>query len=1020
MSASVAKGKAAAAASSSSSSGYPTPSEMGMSVVSKAKWGSTDINIEYLLLIDDLSKFFDEGDTKRATQQENVRNYMSTYLIDAFTTFLNDKYKEISPGGLTMTQTESVIQHIKNGMKETVDMLEELEQTAQYTSFCSHFMGKMDGTDARGILELQKTDPQCNNTVGSLSKKQFLPCWICGRPFVKEPPTPQQRKKDEYFSPQCEHILPVTDALFHLNLYQIATSLLDYDVYDQQLINLEYRWAHACCNMAKKERKFIKANMDSGEYEIATERDEGIDGTFEQMHKWRGYSNNPTFAASLKIFSNSYNNDRRAFRDKSDPKASYDCQKMFPLSETGKREFEKRTLAHITPVIEPIIGTINNHIKFIQDRGKIAKADALLVYQYVTYIRFMGRITGDGMIAAFKKHFFKLGKDDEETKKLKDKAVDKTLKSKVIAKTKDIPEEVDEENKKLGKKIKKLNEKSDVIETKKMMGATITAVSKKVTLGGQYGGARGFQCTAFIGNDRCDNEQMKDIPFCWKHRKQASSSAAASEDNESEDNESEDNESEPNAVASMSTEDLISQLESRLESLNSRRTTSSGAAARTSNDVESEKLIRYIRVLKGENQSNENQSNENQSNESARSGKNAAKPSQRPLGRLRLFNAAVLKGVLDSINKKSAYYTRLQARLQQKENMIQEINRINSQKYVSDEEFGEEVRIDLKDIIDMVTANQEIDDDYWENSHQEELQEKQAAKRQKAIGKKVISGLSEKDDEKSNYIAGNMLFWNKAHGRLYTAPPAGGSFPKGGGEPESLPSLPGHPDTLLNPYAAIQNDFITELSFMLLLAYHSAYIQKTGKTSITADEYMGTPNILAQALHHAGYEGQQLERFRNLLRKDKQTPVNTPSLGNFFQSVNSATPVHSSNRTSNQNKTRPIEITSMPPNQRQTQITVIPQLQQQITSMNQMKHTSNNNKKIPIEITSMLNPTRKSKQYNTRRIKPTSTSRNQLLQNQITSNPHVHNRHMRRTARRLRNIGGRITRRKKRFNRTRK
>jgi hypothetical protein len=415
-----------------------------------------------------------------------------------------------------------------------------------------------------------------------------------------------------------------------------------------------------------------------------------------------------------------------------------------------------------------------------------------------------------------------------------------------------------------------------------------------------------------------------------------------------------------------------------------------------------------------ENQSNENQSNENQSNESARSGKNAAKPSQRPLGRLRLFNAAVLKGVLVSRKKNSVYYIRLQQRLQRKENMIQEINIINSQKYqVRDEELVEAVPIDLSEIVEMVSAYQEIDEDnYWVKSDDEKEEEDEAATLQAEIGRSVISNARNvNDDEKSNYIAGNMLFWNKAHGRLYTTPPAGGSFPKGGGEPESLPSLPslpGHPDVLLDPYAAIQNDFITELSFMLLLAYHSAYIQKTGKTSITADEYMGTPNILAQALHHAGYEGQQLERFRNLLRKDKQTPVNTPSLGNFFQSVNNATPVHSSNRNSNQNKTRPIEITS------------IPRLQQGITSMNQMKHTSNNNKTIPIEITSMLNPTRKSKQYTTRRIKPTSTSQNQPLQNQITGNPHVHNRRMRRTLRASRHKGGRITRRKKRFNRTRK
>ena len=85
-----------------------------------------------------------------------------------------------------------------------------------------------------------------------------------------------------------------------------------------------------------------------------------------------------------------------------------------------------------------------------------------------------------------------------------------------------------------------------------------------------------------------------------------------------------------------------------------------------------------------------------------------------------------------------------------------------------------------------------------------------------------------------------------------------------------------------------------------------------------------------------------------------------------------------------------------------------------------MKHTSNQNKTRPIEITGMLNPARKSKKYHTRRIQPTTTSRNQLLQTQITGNPHVHNRRMRRTLRASRNIGGRITRRKKRFNRTRK
>lgn len=97
-----------------------------------------------------------------------------------------------------------------------------------------------EGREARKFFEGIKTSIQCKDVVG-----QKTNCWICGGAFVLG---------NVWYSPQCEHILPVAQGVIFLDLYTKRTQD------PTTAMKLEYDWAHAICNNIKNNTVLIKGD----------------------------------------------------------------------------------------------------------------------------------------------------------------------------------------------------------------------------------------------------------------------------------------------------------------------------------------------------------------------------------------------------------------------------------------------------------------------------------------------------------------------------------------------------------------------------------------------------------------------------------------------------------------------------------------------------------------------------------------------------------------------------------------
>jgi hypothetical protein len=101
------------------------------------------------------------------------------------------------------------------------------------------------GKNVRKIFELSRPTTQCNNTIGPSTGKT---CWLCGLGFDKR----------QAFTPQCEHVLPIAQAVYYLELYSSDNS----KPADIDFLKLEYEWAHPYCNYRKTDSIFIKESTE--------------------------------------------------------------------------------------------------------------------------------------------------------------------------------------------------------------------------------------------------------------------------------------------------------------------------------------------------------------------------------------------------------------------------------------------------------------------------------------------------------------------------------------------------------------------------------------------------------------------------------------------------------------------------------------------------------------------------------------------------------------------------------------
>lgn len=124
----------------------------------------------------------------------------------------------------------------------------------------------------RDIYEHGDITSQCNNTIGKVdsvdmsSVRKFPTCYICGIPFyedVKEGMfTGLYQEVEDQLRSTCEHVLPAIQAAFFLHMYNPKLNMEDPVIKHE--LQLEYSWAHRCCNYEKSDISFLGLRFERG------------------------------------------------------------------------------------------------------------------------------------------------------------------------------------------------------------------------------------------------------------------------------------------------------------------------------------------------------------------------------------------------------------------------------------------------------------------------------------------------------------------------------------------------------------------------------------------------------------------------------------------------------------------------------------------------------------------------------------------------------------------------------------
>ena len=132
-------------------------------------------------------------------------------------------------------------------LKPLTDMI-----TTIFSNDFVEFVVKKHGT-LRDFYETSSPTTQCNNTVGAVEPDKTK-CWICGFTI------PATADQQHAFSPECEHVFPIAQAIFFIGLY---TSDVKSNAEYVNKLKLEYDWAHRVCNQIKNDSHFIHHNIQN-------------------------------------------------------------------------------------------------------------------------------------------------------------------------------------------------------------------------------------------------------------------------------------------------------------------------------------------------------------------------------------------------------------------------------------------------------------------------------------------------------------------------------------------------------------------------------------------------------------------------------------------------------------------------------------------------------------------------------------------------------------------------------------
>ena len=167
---------------------------------------------------------------------------------------------------------------------------------------------------------------------------------------------------------ECEHVLPVFEALRHLWLVRSVSDMKTYSDDEKDVLNLEYEYSHRCCNQAKRAKPYIKWKAGN-----CIVNNAAINTTYKVMIDWA----------------------------KSNTNGCPDIIDRF-ISNNKKLNSAKRIITHR---MGGIIGQINScqkeFIRHALSSGKRNALDGSSYYQAWTKLRALSAINGAEMFDLF-------------------------------------------------------------------------------------------------------------------------------------------------------------------------------------------------------------------------------------------------------------------------------------------------------------------------------------------------------------------------------------------------------------------------------------------------------------------------------------------------------------------------------------------------------------------------------------------------------------------------------------------
>lgn len=134
-------------------------------------------------------------------------------------------------------------------------------------SLVSQVISKLpEGAKSRNVYELSNPTTQCNRTIGKFEDQKDKSCYICGLEIKPD-------SEEDGFRPECEHLLPIAQAVLFLGLYHTGINYKK-SFCNPDILKLEYRWAHGCCNQIKSDSSYIKYSKSKNvksRYEVDTD-----------------------------------------------------------------------------------------------------------------------------------------------------------------------------------------------------------------------------------------------------------------------------------------------------------------------------------------------------------------------------------------------------------------------------------------------------------------------------------------------------------------------------------------------------------------------------------------------------------------------------------------------------------------------------------------------------------------------------------------------------------------------------